>query len=211
MGVQGKTDICNLALSKLGNKGSVENIDTPEKPLEIIFSKWYEVAKEMALKTIKPNFAISRRYLALSSVDPEFGYSNQYRYPSDCLAVLGIGNINDKENNFSIESGTDENLYIITNSYDGESLPLRFIRNVSDVTRFSIEFVEEFSWFLAYLTNMEITQDPQKQAFLEQIIDKKKREAGSLNSMENRPIRKNISHFKQAKYAGNIDYNRDKL
>lgn len=199
MSLSVKSQVCNLALSRLGAYGSIENIDTPQKPAEVVCSKWWGHARDMALKTIQPNFALTRRYISLNDEEPVFGYSYQYRYPSDCLHFIGIGDIKDKENNYTIESGEDKRLYIRTNAYSGEPLPCRFVRKVEDVSFYTPEFIEELSWFLAYCINMEITQDVQKQQYLEQIMIRKKQEAASLNALENIPVRINTCRFKEAR------------
>jgi len=194
-----KEQIANFALGRLGNNGSVENLTTQLKPVEKTLAKWFDQSNRMALKSLKPNFARKRKHIAVSSESPAFGYTYQYRYPSDCVDILGIGNINEKENDFSIEGG-----YIMTNNTQGEALPIRYIQDISDVSEFTPEYVELLSWFWAYNANMEITQDTQKQQYLEQKLLTIKREAGALNGLENRPIIKNSSKFTAIKRGGYV-------
>lgn len=194
-----KVIMCNLGLSHLGNYGSLENIDTPRKPAEIVFAKWWDTARRMALKEIIPHFALDRRVLAPDAIAPAFGYSTRFAYPSDCVRVLGFGEIQAKENNYSVEGG-----FILTDCFDEDedenvTLNLRFVKDVDDVTLFTPEFIDAFAWFLAYNTNMEITQDMDKQVYLEKIINSKKTQAGGINSQENPPIRINNSKFRQAR------------
>lgn len=198
-----KAFACNLAMSRLGNYGSIENIDTPIKPTEIVFAKWWEHSKEVALKTIKPNFALERVKLAKDATAPAFGYSTRFAKPADCLAVLGFGQVQEKRKEYAIEGG-----WILTEDYDTDTdgnitLSLRYVKNVDDVSAFDPEFMEELSWFLAYNANMEITQDDEKQVYLEKVINSKKAEAAALASQENPPIRINKSKFIQARTATN--------
>ncbi len=178
-----KEQIANLTLSRIGNFGSVENLTTPKKSVEIVMDKWFEQSNRMALKSLKPNFAKARKYIAVSSVTPAFGYSYCYAYPSDCVDVLGFGDINAKLNNYVIEGE-----YIYTNAYKGEALPLRYIKEITDVSKFTPEYIELMTFFWAYNVNMEITQDTQKQNYLEQKLKMIKMEASALNAMENKPI-----------------------
>lgn len=194
-----KVNACNLALSRLGNYDSIEDIDTPQKPTEIVFAKWWNHARRMALKEIMPHFAMSRRILAPDATAPAFGYGKKFEYPSDCLRVLGFGEVRYKANTYAVEEG-----FILTDDYDTDadgnvSLSLRFIKDISDVSKFTPEFVEELTWFLAYTCNMEITQDGEKQVYLEKIINQKKATAGAISSQENPPIRVNISKFREAR------------
>jgi len=196
-----KSQICNLAASRCGQKGSVEDIDDPQKPIEITFAKWWLPSLEMALAEMKPSFATIRRYLSVNGDTPLFGYDSQYAYPSDCIAFLGIGDIKDKENNYTIESDDNGNKYIRTDAYEDsdDGLPVRMVVLVTDVSRFSPEFIEELTWYLAVNVNMELTQDIQKQAYLDSVLDKRRPQCASVNSQENRPIRINRSKFKESR------------
>lgn len=195
-----KEQIANLALGRIGNNGSVENLTTQLKPIEKTMEKWFNQSNRMALKSLKPNFAKKRKYIAVSTEAPAFGYTYQYKYPNDCIDILGLGNIEAKDNDYAIEGG-----FIMTNNTNGEALPIRYIADISDVSKFPPEYVELLSWFLAYNVNMEITQDVQKQQYLEQKLLMIKREAAALNGIENKPIIKNTSKFtaiKRGGYAG---------
>jgi len=199
-----KVEVCNLALSRCGSYGTVENIDTPTKNSEKICAKHWEISRQLALKTIMPNFAVSRRLLGRDAGVPAFGYAYQYSYPSDCLKILGIGNAEDKSKDYVIEAGSDGNQYIMTDLYDEDlsALPIRFISDVSDVSRFSPEFVDELSWFLAFNINMELTQDVQKQAYFDRLVAQKKNESMALNAQENPPVRINTNTFRMMRTTG---------
>lgn len=196
-----KAQVCSLAASRCGDNGTVENIDEPRKPIEKLFAKWWLPSLEMALKEMKPSFATVRRLLPEDSATPEFGYSHQYEYPGDCLAFLGIGNIKDKDKNYTIENG-----YIMTDYSDDslEGLPARMIVLVEDVSKFTPEFIEELTWFLATNVNMELTESVQRQSFLEQKLASIKPQCAGLDSQENFPVRKNTSKFKQARYNARV-------
>ena len=196
-----KTDVCNLAASRLGQKSSVDNIDTPTKAIEKVFAKWWDTARRVALKEIMPACAIGRRTIALRATTPAFGYSNEYLYPSDVVKILGIGQTRHKQNNWKVERSNGATC-ILSDEYDGEALELRVVVDNQDVTSWSDEFVDCVAWYLAYYTNMEITQNIQKQSYLEQVIDKRKREAASITSQENKPIRVNRSKFKESRTSG---------
>lgn len=194
-----KVIVCNLGLSRLGNYGSVENIDTPKKPAEIVFAKWWDAARRMALKEIMPHFALARRILSPDATAPEFGYGTRFEYPSDCVRVLGFGEVQEKKNTYAVEGG-----WILTDDYDEDSdgnisLKLRFVKDESDITKWTPEFIDAMAWFLAYTVNMEITQDFDKQVYLEKIVNSKKAVASGINAQENMPVRVNRSKFEQAR------------
>lgn len=194
-----KVQISNLALSKLGSYGSLENIDTPHKPAEKVFAKWWDYARQIAIKYMIPNFARDRRVLAPDAKAPAFGYSKRFEYPSDCVRVLGFGEQRAKKNNYSIEGN-----WILTDAAteddDGNvSLNLRFCKDIPDISKWTPDFIDAFTWILAYTVNMEITQDMEKQVYLEQILNSKKAEAAGVNSQENMPIRLNNSKFRASR------------
>lgn len=194
-----KVQISNLAMGRLGSYGSLENIDTPKKDEEFVFAKWWDYARRIALKELIPNFARDRRALASDATAPAFGYGTRFQYPSDCVKVLGFGQERYKTNTYAIEGQ-----YILTDDYEEDtdgniSLHLRFIKDVTDISQWTPEFIDAFTWFLAYTTNMEITQDMEKQVYLEKIINMKKAASAAVNSQENMPIRINNSKFKQSR------------
>lgn len=196
--INSDVEICNLALSRLGNVGSVENINTPIKTNEIACALWYNVSRQKTLKLLMPNFALCRDILAISTTVPSFGYSSAYPYPQNCLKLLGIGEIQEKQNNYSIESGM-----ILTSETYTNGMPIRYIKDVTDVNKFTPEFITLLSWFLAYNICIPITQNIEKQAYMEQILPRKISEAAAVNAQENRPIRISRSLFKAARTVDN--------
>ena len=198
--------IANLALSLLGNYGSIESIETPIKPAEVVFAKWWDLARQTAIKELKPNFALERAYVSKdASGSPAFGYTYRYRKPTDSLAVLGLDEVRKKRNVYSVEGD-----YILTDEFLGEALPLRYVKDVTDITKFTPEMVNLMAFYLAYFGNMEITQDLQKQVSLEKLLPIKKSQASAINGQENRPIRITNSKFKQARRV-DVPSNSEKL
>lgn len=179
-----KTEICNLAISRLGDKNSIESIDRPKKQTEIVCAKWYDISRKTALKYMMPNFARKRDKWALSlDYTPAFGYKYAYKYPSDCLKILGIGNLR------NINTGTLENGYYLTNEYYENGLEVRYVYDVTDETRFSSDFIQLFSWFLARDICIELTSNTSKLKMIEDILPMKIAEFCGVDSQENPPIR----------------------
>lgn len=198
--VTSKAQICNIALGQLGNRGSVENIDTPRKPQEIVFAKWYDLMREVALKEQKPNFSIERRVVAEdSSVIIPFGYSKAYEYPADCLHLLGIGDVEDKFNNHAVEG----NVIYTVDDGTNTGLNIRFIKDITDVSQFSSEFVMVLATMLAEKACYEVTEDDNKKQITKNNLRIEKASAASLSGQENRPIRINNSKFKASRTIDN--------
>ena len=105
-------DICNLALSRLGDKNTVESLDHPTKQAEREFAKWYDITRRATLRRMMPSFAIRRKLWAKSAEKPEFGYANAYEYRQDCVKVLGVGNRDNPINDYAVEGG-----FVLTNEH----------------------------------------------------------------------------------------------
>lgn len=193
-----KIQICNLALSRLGNRDSVNNIDTPSTPFERAFAIWYDVCRQFMLKKLMPNFALTRDVVAAIDETPAFGYAYVYQYPKDCLKVLGVGNVQDKQNNYSVEGNK-----IYTDEVYEDGMELRYVKDETDVTKFSSEFIMALSAELAEKVSLQITQDGDKLTAMNVLKKSDQSEASALNGQENRPIRINRSKFRQARIVDN--------
>lgn len=197
MSINSKVQLCNMALSHLGNYGTISDIDAPKTDPESTFALWYDIARQTFLKMTMPNFCLSRRNVSqLSGTPPKpFGYA--YEYPKDCLKLLGIGNVEDKENNYSVEDNK-----ILTDVFYEDGAPIRFVRDVKDVTDMSPEFKVGLSWYLASVVALEITQDVGKANQISQMLPEKMSTLSGLNAQENKPIRISRSPFRDARRSG---------
>lgn len=190
--------ICNQTLSRLGNYGSVMSIDTPKNSKEIAFANWYSLTRQWCLKESMPNFALERRFVAKLGTNDLFGYAYRYEYPQDCLKVLGIGNVEEKANNYAIESYNGIMCIFTDMDYEG-GLPLRYIKDVTDTARFTPEFTLYFILMLGKNVAMEITQDINKVAAFEAKIPMELSALSGVNAQENKPIRKSTPRFSNAR------------
>lgn len=196
-GFNSKVQICNLAAGSQGLKNSINNIDTPRSDKEIVFSQWYDIVRQYMLKFLMPNFALARKYISPLSVVPQ-GYDELYGYayavPSDCLKVLGLGPINSENEKPTIEGTT-----IFTNVSFSSAPSLRYIKDVTDVTIFSPDFIMAFATVLAKLTTMVNTQDPSKKQSLLQDAVTEWHNSTAQNAQENKPMRVSRSRFREAR------------
>lgn len=197
MAINSKVDLCNMAVGRLGNFSSVNNIDTPSSDIEITCALWYDISRQTFLKMTMPNFALARKRVSKVVETPPYPFKHSYEYPSDCLKVLGIGAVEDKRNDYTVESNQ---IYTDVDYTDG--LPLRYIKDIKDVNKMSPEWKMGFTWFLAGNVGFDITQDMKKVQMIEQLLPQKISELSGVNAQENRPIRISRSKFKAARYSG---------
>jgi len=197
MAINSDVQLCNLALGHMGDFGTIESIDTPSEANELIFAKWYDITRQTWLKKVMPNFCVDRATVAANAESDKSDFTNSYPHPSNSLKILGIGQIQDKVNDYTVEG---ENIY--TNRDYSGGLPVRFIKDVTDISKWSPEAIIGFSWFLAEMTAMEVTQNA---GIFEAMAAKAKQEmvfVSGVNAQENRPIRISNSRYRQARQSG---------
>lgn len=183
-----KTEICALALSRLGQQNSIEDIDNPKKQTEVVCAKWYDVSRQSALKHMMPSFARKRAVWALDAdYVPAFGYDYAYKYQSGCLKILGVGETRSSKKDYEIEGG-----YLLTNEHYENGLPVRYVADIEDTSQFTPDFVQLFSWILASNICMELEIDMNKYQAIQQMLPQKIIEYCGVDAQENPP--KRVSH-----------------
>lgn len=207
MAINTKVDVCNMSVSLMGNTTTtISNIDTPTNDKERVFALWYDICRQFVLKLLMPNFALERVIVGQLSETPAFGYAYFYEYPNYALKVLGVGEIKDRENNYVIES-TPLGVEAIAHDYDyTDGMPIRIIKDVTDINRFSPEAKLLLAQYLAAYTCLAITQDAAKAKKLKDELPAEMSTASGLNAQENRPIRISNSRFKAARFQFNPDF-----
>lgn len=202
--VNSKTGLCNLAVSHLGSGIQINSIDTPKTKPESTCAIWYDVTRRKLLKLVMPNFALQRRIVGQLATDPAFGWGYAYEYPSDCLKLLGIGEVQHKQNDYAIETisiGNAKRKAILTNKVFDEGMKIRILADVTDVNAMDDEFKILFSLYLAVYICLPITQSLTKRKEIQSMLPSELVEVSGLNAQENRPIRISYSRFKDAKFT----------
>lgn len=165
-------DICNQALSHLGDSATVASIDPPEGSAQAEHcARFYPMALA-ALLEMHP-WSFSARRITLAAVtNPSTGWAYAYAEPSDALnliSVLAPDATDDYSSRTQTTSSNDPNLrntiggvytpqdfatevdsagsnIILTNQADAV---LRYTSYVTDTSKFSPLFVECLGWLLA--------------------------------------------------------------
>lgn len=189
------TDICNLALSHLGDKGSIESIEIPEKQTEIVCAKWIDVSRQTALRQMMPSFARKREIWPLDAeYVPAFGYEYAYLYKKGCLKILGIGNLYEKNNDYAVEDN-----HLLTNGMYETGLPVRYVADVKDPNKYTPDFIDLMSWVLASNICIELTENDNKFAQINQMLPVKIMQYCGVDAQENKPIRIEHSELMRAR------------
>jgi hypothetical protein len=141
-----EVQICNLALSHLGNRGRIASISPTDGSAESDYcASFFSLVRNELLEAADWNFARKRVALALvASVSDAWAYS--YALPSDCMVPRRIltDGATSKENDsaaFAIEG-----LALLT---DKQNAVLVYTRPIVDAGLFSPSFVTAMSYLLA--------------------------------------------------------------
>lgn len=166
-----EVDICNLALSHIGDAAEVVSIDPPDGTMQAaLCCKFYPAARDAILELQNWGFATRRVDLPLKAFTvPEWQYA--YGLPQDAIAPLEVyasdagadystslilagttpGAVNSgvaiyTPQEFVCEIGEDDSQVLYTNVANAA---LRYCYRVTDPQRFPGLFVQALSWLLA--------------------------------------------------------------
>lgn len=91
-----KTQICNMALSKIGDtRAQLADVDTDDTSISRQCLLHYEQTLHELVRMHSWNCTKERVKLVDTTVTPVFGWSNEFDLPSDCLRPLALTNTDD--------------------------------------------------------------------------------------------------------------------
>ena len=143
-------DLCNLALSRLGDSATVASIDPPEGSSQAEHcSRFYPIARDSLLEMHDWKFATRRAPLSELTVD-SFNWAHAYAEPNGALRIISVldatQSAEDESYPFAAESGEDGAALIYT---DLQNATVRYVARVADTTKFSPLFADALAWLLA--------------------------------------------------------------
>ena len=146
-----EVDICNLALSYLGDTANISSLDEGSVQAELC-RRFYPMARDMLLEKHPWSFAVTREPLALLA-ERVGGWRYAYSAPNKMLQALAIlrdgwwgGRDTSSDIPFLIESTITGGRIICTNQ---QHAILRYIWAVDDPVRFPPLFTIALAWLLA--------------------------------------------------------------
>jgi hypothetical protein len=206
MTISSETDIGNLALDLL-SAGIVQNIVTPTNPTEEHLNRWYDHIRRKVLREHPWNFAAKRTILAASSTAPDFGYTAAYPVPTDFIRLLTIQDTNGNDiqgQEYGFEFvGTQR--CVVTNA-EGGQLRIRYVYDITDVSKFDPLFVHLFAHELALAVAYKVTESNSNVERVGQLAKMISGMAKSIDGQENPP--KLITRSKSINARRNLMGNR---
>lgn len=157
-----KTSIANFALATLGSKRISDIGDTTSKNARLM-SLHYDQARKECLRLHRWNWALHRAILSQHASSPSYGFSYQYPLPSDFIRLDTVNELsvwNDQKADwFQIEHGLDSSDNAIGRVLltDADSIRIRYVADIQDVSQFDPLFVQALSTLLASKAARAIT------------------------------------------------------
>lgn len=170
-------DIVNSALAKIGAPLIVALTDTVRAA--VICNEQYPKMRKKLLSSHPWNFATKRVALAATANTPIYEFTTEFLLPSDVLRVLDTDLLEDEP--WSVEFNVDNNKVLLCNS---DSIKIKYIKDITDPTKFPPYFDEALSWLLASDIAFAITQSSSVAQAMYTGFKNEVREARSMDAQE---------------------------
>lgn len=148
-----KTEICNLALGRIGNF-RITSIDETGSAEAEHCRRFFEITRQSLLRDFDWNFATEETELSAIADGEAFDYDYAYALPADYLQAINFN---------GTSAGTKQSLWRIAKGIlysDETESTLEYIRDVEDCTEWDSVFVQAFAWYLAAAIAPSITSSP---------------------------------------------------
>jgi len=141
-----ETEVVNSALAKIGEDPITSLLEN--RRAARFAGRQYPLIRDALLRRYRWNFAIGRVTLAPEATAPDTGFTNKFMFPPDALKIIGIFDENELQQNYTASRIPHkiEGKFVLT---DDDTLPLIYIKRVTDVSQFDALFVEALAWKLA--------------------------------------------------------------
>lgn len=146
-----ETDICNMALLKVGAKPKIANIGEDSDNARLC-NTFYAAVRDAVLRSHPWNCAIHRITVTALSAAPDSDYDHQYQMPANpwCLRILQVGTLEDQPTIWRVEGRR-----FLTNE---DSPPIVYIKRITDTNEFDPLLIDALTLKLALKIAMPLTQ-----------------------------------------------------
>lgn len=172
MAITSEVQICNNALIEIGAQRIAALSDTTERAR--ICNEQYAKVRNELLYSHPWNFATKRAELASTVTEPEFEWDTEFTLPADCLRVIDTDLYKDQD--YQIEGR-----FLYANT---DAIKIKYVAEISDVTKFSPGFAEVLSLKLAASIVYALTQSTQLKAQMEEKFERRLRVVRSYDAQE---------------------------
>jgi hypothetical protein len=153
-----EVDICNLALSHIGDKAEITSISPPGGSAQAAqCKKFYPIARDECLSDHNWGFAKRRQLLARISGTAPSGWEYWYTIPNPYLVARQVVvELSDTPIKFEIEGHDTHGTIVLAESDVAE---LWYTTKVEDPSKYPAKFVHALSWLLASYLALPLTRE----------------------------------------------------
>ena len=183
-----ETDICNLALLRIGHS-RINALNEGTKAADLC-SLLYPMRRDTMLRDHNWNFAVKRSTLALSSAAPNHEFGQKFALPADCLKVVRTdldgfgGEIVSTYPYTSAAPYRIEGGFLVCNE---SSVKIEYVAKITDPAMFDALFVDCLAQRLAAELAMPLADNSSLAKNMWDIFAMKIREARSVDAQEGTP------------------------
>lgn len=148
-------NIGNLALSNVGSKSSIEDMNGASTEAKRI-KQWYNPSRQQVLEAYDWSFARKREAMSLDGDDPPDQWTYRYQYPADCIAIRRIWNPAGEKAPpvpFALETSNGRKT-VLTDMEDAVAI---YTYDVTDSGLFSMHFSMTLSYLIGAYIAMSLT------------------------------------------------------
>jgi len=191
-----EVNICNKALDYLGQVADVGNIETPTTDNEKVFSRHYHDALDFVLRKYVWNFATHRTRIPRDENNtPEFDFSDAYKLPKDFVRLLSFAEYQTLVDvDFEVSNG-----YLLFNNGGQADIKLRYIRRITEVSKFDAGFKKLFTYYLALDVAYKFTAKQTMIDRLYTLIGQEEAKIVSIDGQERPPRKIQYSKYARAR------------
>lgn len=198
--VSSPVDVCNLAQDHVGQP-PIASISPPGTDAEILIARNYDKNRRQLLRKGVWNFAKKRVLLSRDAAAPEFDYADRYLLPADYIRFLSVGGYSEKDQSklFDISER-----YVLINNDGSASLKLRYIADITDVSKWDDLFINLLALYIARDIAYPLTKDEAVVKRINELISIETPDAFGTDGQERPPVRIQRSKWLDARRTGVI-------
>lgn len=180
-----KIDIINRALVKVG-QNRISSLDENSKSATSVRTV-YDQVRDTLMQAYIWNFTKVRTQLAADTATPLFGFLYRYRLPAGTLRVVGIGDSQETNRNYtsSLTAFKHEDEFIYTDA--AAPLDIVLTQKVEEAGKYPPDFANLLSLDIALDIFYDVTKGTERYAALRQDRELALRRAKMNHAIENSP------------------------
>ncbi len=205
--------ICNLALSRIGQKEAAVSIESPTTSIERLCALHYDQTRRELLRRYIFNFARKLDIWTADSKVPAFGFTTSYKLPGDFIRLMALGDI------YVASGDTPGFLYDMSDGYlfcdSGDAVSggvnVQYVFDAKNVTRFDPLFVKALRLQLAADMAYAFSLKPTLVKAINDELKPVLLEAAAVAGQEKPPRRVERSRIRDVRRAGGIFRNNTRI